>query len=178
MQFDSPRSRAIHAALLDIAKVFGQASLNMMKERTAQTQDALHPTRAQQAGKHVPPPLALYSNQKKFKGKKTKPKQPAALITSRVLSMHPPTAKVVRKHPRVLAQEYQRELELDNAENQAATARARSSQAAIVYAAPFIVPLVVIPPWDPTVFPHISEFIMGPNGRFLPHNDTTREDRL
>ena len=50
MQFDSPISRAIHAALLDIAKVFGQASLNMMRERTAQTQDALHPTRAQQAG--------------------------------------------------------------------------------------------------------------------------------
>ena len=48
---DSPRSRAIHSALLDINKIFGQASLNMMRERTAQTRAALNPLNIQRTGK-------------------------------------------------------------------------------------------------------------------------------
>jgi hypothetical protein len=61
MQHDSRISREIHAALLDISKIFGQAALNMMRERNAQTQDALHPMRKKQAGKSLPPPLELYN---------------------------------------------------------------------------------------------------------------------
>ena len=49
IQHDSRTSREIHSALLDISKIFGQAALNMMRERNAQTQDALHPTRKKQA---------------------------------------------------------------------------------------------------------------------------------
>ena len=86
--YDSPLSKAVRAAVLDIAKVLGQASVNIMRERNAQTQDALHPTRAQQAGKLVPPPLELYDNQKKPGKKIKKPKEPAR-ITTRITSLHP-----------------------------------------------------------------------------------------
>jgi len=75
--YDSPRARANHAATLDIAKIFGQASLNMMRERNAMTHDLNNPLLAAAAGKNISPPLALYDNQKKFR-KKTKAKAPAA----------------------------------------------------------------------------------------------------
>ena len=55
LKYDHPRSREIHAAVLDFAKVLGLASLNMMRERNAKTQDPLRPLRKQQAGKILPP---------------------------------------------------------------------------------------------------------------------------
>jgi hypothetical protein len=57
--YDSPRARAIHAATLDIAKIFGQASLNMMRERNAMTHDLNNPLLAAAAGKNIPPPASL-----------------------------------------------------------------------------------------------------------------------
>jgi hypothetical protein len=131
--YDSPRARAIHAATLDIAKIFGQASLNMMRERNAMTHDLNNPLLAPAAGKNTPPPLALYDNQKKFR-KKTKAKAPAAPLTTRVTSLHPPFVAEKRKHPRVLAQELNLAQEQDRVRAVAAMTRAREGQAAMVYA--------------------------------------------
>ena len=145
IQHDSRTSREIHSALLDISKIFGQAALNMMRERNAQTQDALHPTRKKQAGKSLPPPLEIYSKQKKFL-KKTKKQIPVARITTRVTSMHPPFVRDPRKHPRVLGQEYRRSLELQAAATAAAAAIIRATQQATVYSEEFPIPEPIVPP--------------------------------
>ena len=50
ISYDSLRARSIHAATLDIAKIFGQAALNMMRERTAMTHDLNNPLQATKAG--------------------------------------------------------------------------------------------------------------------------------
>ena len=151
--WDSPKSKAVHSAVLDIAKVLGQASVNIMRERNAQTQDALNPTRAQQAGKLFPPPLELYDCQKKFKKTKAKPKVPAR-ITTRMMSLHPKFVPEKRKHPRVLAQEYNRERELVAEAARTASIAAMRARAAEVYAE-LIVALPRVPrTWDPEVYPY------------------------
>ena len=50
IQHDTPINKFIHEVVLNIAKIFGQAFLNMMRERNAQIQDALHLTRVKQSG--------------------------------------------------------------------------------------------------------------------------------
>jgi hypothetical protein len=153
--YDSPRARELHAATLDIAKILGQAALNMMRERNAMAHDANFPLQATTAGKTLPPPLALYSNQKKFR-KKAKAKAPPARLTTRVTSMHPPFVREKRTHPRILAQA----LKLAEAQVRAAAAADialdREEQAAIVYAEPFPVVPEVIQPWDSLAVPYLE----------------------
>ena len=45
IQHDTPINKFIHEVVLNIAKIFSQVFLNMMRERNAQIQDALHLTR-------------------------------------------------------------------------------------------------------------------------------------
>ena len=156
LALDSIRSRAIHSKVLDIAKVLGQGALDMMRERSALFQDALHPTNKPTSGKLVPPPLALYTNQKKFK-KKIKQTPVPLLENSRVKSMFPAFVPPPRKHPRVLAQEYQRERELAREALTVALRASRAEQQAAVYAASFIVENDVIQPWDPRAFPYFNQ---------------------
>ena len=158
LKYDHQRSREIHAAVLDFANVFGLASLNMMRERNAKTQDALRPLRKQQAGKILPPPLALYLKQKKFT-KKGKTKKPPVLPdnNSRVKSMFPIFVPAPRVHPRVLAQAYNRDRELD-AEARADAARLVNGEvAAIVYEEPIIAEPAIEVPWGPHVLPHEAD---------------------
>jgi hypothetical protein len=160
IQYDSPRSRAIHSATLDVCKILGQAALNMMRERNAQTQDALHPTRAQRAGKHAPPPLELYDKQKKFSKRSRKQAKPAPL-TTRVMSMHPAFIKEKRKHPRVLGQEYRRTLEVAAEVAAAEAAREQAELQAAVYAEAFAIAEEVIQPWDVRVVPYLEEHALA-----------------
>jgi hypothetical protein len=160
IQYDSPRSRAIHSATLDVCKILGQAALNMMRERNAQTQDALHPTRVQRAGKHAPPPLELYNKQKKFSKRSRKQSKPVPL-TTRVMSMHPAFVKEKRKHPRELGQEYRRTLEVAAEVAAAEAARAQAELQATVYAEAFLIAEVVIQPWDVRVVPYLEEHALA-----------------
>ena len=107
LKYDGRISKAIRAAALDIAKVFGSAAINMMRERNAQTQDQLRPLRRQQAGKIVPPPDGLYLQQKRFIKRHKKKANVVAVVegNSRVKSMFPAFVAAPRTHPRVLSQE-------------------------------------------------------------------------
>ena len=181
LRYDSPRSRDIRSATLDIAKVLGQASLNMMRERNAQTQDANRPLRIPQAGKIVDPPLDLYRKQKKFK-KKRRAKRPVLPDhNSRVKSLHPPFVPDKKKHPRVQALELRREAELEEAGEEAENRRSRAAVAAGVYANAIITVAPEIPEWHPSRFPYdpSSGIIAdGPNRAHADQNDEERRIRI
>ena len=153
--------------------------MNMMRERNHQTQDALNPLRAQLAGKAIPPPMALYNNQKKLKKKKNPKSAPsiAGQTNSRVKSMFPAFVAAPRKHPRVLAQEHQRLQATAREEAAQAARRDHAAREATLYSHDHVREPEVIPPWDPRIFPYHNPYGLSNDGPNQAHNDQSYEDR-
>jgi hypothetical protein len=141
----------------------------MMRHRNAQTQDAIHPTRKQQAGRNNPSPLDLYNSHKAKGTKKSKRPRPPAALTTRVTIAHPPP-QLRKATPRERARTYNAAVIAAIQNERAKRAITNAEMHAATYAAPF--PHAVAPApaaWDLNNIPYLV-----PNG---PLQDLSRCDR-
>ena len=136
LQNTSPAKIRIHTALVRVSSILAQGALNIMRHRNAQTQDAIHPTRKQQAGRHIPSPLDLYNSHKATGTKKHKRPRPPAALTTRVTIAHPPP-QLRKATPRERARTYNAAVMAAILNERAKRAITNAEMHAATYAAPF-----------------------------------------